>query len=266
MVYDVISIRHRYVGEHPHAECDYEPHDALGVIARLLRQFSADEAVQQVNELMEELGSLMYGQPTATTPSASGGNVVLTRDALEMLLEDTVNQAVDRRLRSELDRAGLRLPEGIVPPTPVMVPALPLPTVPLVGPSSEADVAPMSVPASAVGDVALVGAENVRLAGDAINRGNAYLEQGEYDRAVAEYTVAIGLNPQDADACYKRGVAYSRQGEYERAIADYTTAIRLNPKFVQAYMRRGFAYGEQGDHGRAVAGLYCRHRAEPAIC
>ena len=99
---------------------------------------------------------------------------------------------------------------------------------------------PMVVPESAVGDAALVSTENVRLANDAFNRGRAYSEQGEYDRAVSEYTVAIGLNPQDADVYYNRGVAYARQGEYERAIADYTDAIRLNPKFVQAYMLRGF--------------------------
>ena len=45
-VCNVRSIRNYYVGQHAGAECDYEPSDALGEIARLLRRFSADEAAR----------------------------------------------------------------------------------------------------------------------------------------------------------------------------------------------------------------------------
>ena len=96
-VYNLRSIRNYYVGRHDGAECDYEPSDALGEIARLLRRFSADDAARQVDELKRELGSLMYGQPTAMAQSAAGDNVVLTRDALAMLIADTVSQEVARQ-------------------------------------------------------------------------------------------------------------------------------------------------------------------------
>ena len=268
MVHAVISIRNRYVGDHLHAECDYEPYDALGEIARLLRQFSAGESARQVNELMGELGILMYGRPTAATPSAGGDNVILTRDALEMLLVDTVSQAVDRRLRSEPDRADLRLLEGDAPPpTPSTATALPPPTVPLVGASSDIDVAPTAVPASAVGDAALVSAENVRLAEDAFSRGAACAEQGEYDQAIADFTAAIELNPHLAEAYYNRGVVfyveaeggYDRgvehygQGEYEHAITDFTSAIELNPQYAEAYYNRGLAYVGRREYDQAIA-------------
>ena len=39
-----------------------------------------------------------------------------------------------------------------------------------------------------------------------------------------------------------RGLAYERMGDHEKAVADCTEAIRLNPKCGQAYYSRGLAY------------------------
>ena len=36
-----------------------------------------------------------------------------------------------------------------------------------------------------------------------------------------------------------RGYAYGKKGDYNRAIADYTQAIELNPNYVEAYNNRG---------------------------
>ena len=254
IVCNVRSIHNYYVDLHTDSECDYEPYEALGEIARLLRRFYIDHAARQVDELKRELGSLMYGQSAAGAQSAAGDNVVVTKDALEALIADAVSLEVARQLRSEFDRVGLRTPDADTPPTPGTVPALPLPTVPTIGAFSDADVDPMAVPASAVGDVALVSAENVRLAEDAFNRGNAHVRQGEFDQAVAEYTAAIELNPQYIIAYRNRGNAYRRQGEYERAIADYTSAIGLNLHSQEAYdyYVRGVAYAEHGEYERAI--------------
>ena len=246
IVCNLRSIVSYYVGGHDDAECDYEPYETLGEIARLLRRFYIDHAVRQVDELKRELGILMYGQPAAGAQSADGDNVVVTKDALAMLVADAVSLEVARQLRSELDRIGLRPPEGDAPPILGTVSVLPTLTVPPVGASSDADAAPVAELASAVGDSALVSDENVRLARDAFNRGNAHFEQEEFVQAIVEYTAAIGLNPQYAQAYNSRGLAYLRQGDYDRAIADYTAAIRLNPQYVEAYKNRGFAYYRQG--------------------
>ena len=56
------------------------------------------------------------------------------------------------------------------------------------------------------------------------------------------FSDAIELNPNDAEAYNNRGVAYSNKGDYDRAIADYTKAIELNPDYVEAYSNRGGAY------------------------
>ena len=42
-------------------------------------------------------------------------------------------------------------------------------------------------------------------------------------------------------------------GEQGAAIADYTEAIRLAPDFAQAYFNRGRAYEQAGDHAKAQA-------------
>ena len=48
------------------------------------------------------------------------------------------------------------------------------------------------------------------------NRGTAYYEKGDYDRAIADSTKAIALDPNYAIAYNNRGNAYSRKGEHQR--------------------------------------------------
>jgi len=70
---------------------------------------------------------------------------------------------------------------------------------------------------------------------DAYNRGIAYAEKADYDRAIADYTEAIRLDPKLAEAYCSRGAAYGRgKSEYDKAIDDLTEAIRLNPKYADA--------------------------------
>ena len=65
-------------------------------------------------------------------------------------------------------------------------------------------------------------------------------------REIVDYTVAIRRDPQDADAYNNRGAAYSDLGQDERAIEDYNQAIRVNPQLAEAYYNRGYAYQSLG--------------------
>ena len=60
--------------------------------------------------------------------------------------------------------------------------------------------------------------------------GRAYAKKGDYDKAIADYTEAIRLDPKNAEAYCNRGHAYEEKGDYDKAIADCTEAIRLDPK------------------------------------
>lgn len=85
------------------------------------------------------------------------------------------------------------------------------------------------------------------------NRGAAYGIMGDYDRAIADFTRAIGLSPEDADTYNNRGNVYSIMGDYDRAVADFTEAIRLNPQNANAYGYRGHAHRARRDYDSAIA-------------
>jgi tetratricopeptide (TPR) repeat protein len=47
----------------------------------------------------------------------------------------------------------------------------------------------------------------------------------EYDRAIADFTKAIEIDPKDASAYASRGVAYEEIGRIDDAIVDYRAAL-----------------------------------------
>ena len=85
-----------------------------------------------------------------------------------------------------------------------------------------------------------------------INRGYAYANLNQPERAIEDFSTAIALNPNYAEAYYNRGNAYAELNEHERAIEDYGKAIELNPAFAEAYYNRGLAYAELNEHERAI--------------
>jgi tetratricopeptide (TPR) repeat protein len=88
---------------------------------------------------------------------------------------------------------------------------------------------------------------------DHIDRGNAYLEAGRLERAIAEYSKAIELDGQSAIAYNNRGVARAVGGEQTSAIADYDRAAAIDPDNGYICRNRGNAYRELGDYERAIA-------------
>jgi lipoprotein NlpI len=95
------------------------------------------------------------------------------------------------------------------------------------------------------------------------NRGNAWTAKGEYDRAIADYTEAIRLNPQFAAAHTNRCIAWDAKGDNERAIADCSEAIRLNPQYADGYFNRGVAWSAKGEYDRAIADYSEAIRLDP---
>jgi len=85
------------------------------------------------------------------------------------------------------------------------------------------------------------------------NRGSGYFAKGDYNRAIADLSEAIRLDPKDVTAYNRRGLAYDNKGNADRAIADYSEAIRLDAKIAVAYFNRGRAYDSKDDIDRANA-------------
>lgn len=84
------------------------------------------------------------------------------------------------------------------------------------------------------------------------DRGAAYDNAGEFNRAIAEYHQAIRVNPKFALAFYNRGLDYAKAGELDRAIEDYDEAIRLTPTNPDSFVSRGVAYDAKGWYDRAI--------------
>ena len=111
-----------------------------------------------------------------------------------------------------------------------------------------------------------------------INRGNAFARQGDYTKAIADfseaaqeaearrllpisphggsrsppataypqnaaddYSEALRVEPRNLEAHANRAAAYSQLQEYDKSIADYTEAIHLNPRDPTLLFNRGNA-------------------------
>jgi tetratricopeptide (TPR) repeat protein len=90
---------------------------------------------------------------------------------------------------------------------------------------------------------------------DYFNRGRAFLNKGDNDIAIAYFTEAIKLNPEDDKAYCNRGAAYFSERKYDKAIADLTKVIELNPEDGEAYYSRGAAYALYRKYDNAIADL-----------
>jgi tetratricopeptide (TPR) repeat protein len=74
------------------------------------------------------------------------------------------------------------------------------------------------------------------------SRGKAYIDLREYERAVADLSQSIALQPADVYFDYAaRAFAYLKLRRQEAAIADATQALDLEPFFAHAYNTRGIA-------------------------
>ena len=67
------------------------------------------------------------------------------------------------------------------------------------------------------------------------NQGVKYAEKKQYDKAIEEFTKAIGLQPNDLKNYENRALSYRLSGKTKEAIADYAKLIELQPDNAAAY-------------------------------
>jgi Tfp pilus assembly protein PilF len=72
-----------------------------------------------------------------------------------------------------------------------------------------------------------VDGRGLRLENQPCNRGIAYAAKGDADKAIADLTEAIRLDPKSGVAYYVRGRVYMKTGEQDKAKADFAQAKRL---------------------------------------
>ena len=94
-------------------------------------------------------------------------------------------------------------------------------------------------------------------------RGSAYRKKGNYTRALEDYSRAIEYGGGRAEVYNYRGFVYAERGETEKAILDYSQALRLKRDYADAYINRGHAYYEKCDYDRAIDDYSQVIRLEP---
>ncbi|MBM4002917.1 MAG: tetratricopeptide repeat protein [Planctomycetes bacterium] len=80
---------------------------------------------------------------------------------------------------------------------------------------------------------------------DYLKRGDWHMELGDMDKAVAEYSTAVELDPSNAVAHCKLGLA-KLESDWEGAVRAFDEAIRCNAQYADAYYHRGIAYRNNG--------------------
>lgn len=72
-----------------------------------------------------------------------------------------------------------------------------------------------------------------------VARGNTRMKIKEWNGAKADYTEAIKLAPDTAEAYFLRANAKVKLKDFVSAIKDYTLAIDRKPNYAEAYLERG---------------------------
>jgi hypothetical protein len=90
-----------------------------------------------------------------------------------------------------------------------------------------------------------------------LRRGQAYLALQQPQSAIADFTVAMGLAPDNAEAYYQRAVAYELSGDARRAAADRAAARRRDPLYAKA-----FQGGEDARSAAVALAVEAQQRAE----
>jgi lipoprotein NlpI len=100
-------------------------------------------------------------------------------------------------------------------------------------------------------------------------RGLAYsarAQAGDLDQAIADYTQAVTLDPNNAVAYNNRGLAYGQRaqaGDLDQAVADYTQTITLDPTNRAAYFGRALVHLFAGSLPRALVDLDRSSQLDP---
>lgn len=113
-------------------------------------------------------------------------------------------------------------------------------------PPKEIEVAPRGFPGRERG-------KEVLSATSYYEKGNEYYEQGDYDKAIENYSMAIILNPNFLECYFNRALCYYNKKNYDKAIEDYSRAAEIDPENSMIYNNRGDAHYRKQEFDSAIA-------------
>lgn len=84
------------------------------------------------------------------------------------------------------------------------------------------------------------------------NRGNYFLNNGMINEAIADFTSALKVKPDDGQSYYNRAITYVKVSRWQEALADLDSSIKYNPKFALSYSNMAFIRYNLKDYNGAL--------------
>ncbi|WP_185154407.1 tetratricopeptide repeat protein [Fulvivirga sp. M361] len=66
--------------------------------------------------------------------------------------------------------------------------------------------------------------------------GDQHFKEGKYQEAIAAYTEYLRMQPRDIKTIYNRGRAYEELGQYDKALTDFRKVIKEDPLNINGYL------------------------------
>lgn len=86
------------------------------------------------------------------------------------------------------------------------------------------------------------------------NRGNIFGLKGEFEKSLADYSAALKLDSiNNVEAYLNRAITLSMMKKYDLALIDYNKAILIDPKSVSIYSNRAYVYLETNQFDKAIS-------------
>jgi tetratricopeptide (TPR) repeat protein len=83
----------------------------------------------------------------------------------------------------------------------------------------------------------------------------AYVQIGQYSKALQDFNEMLRLQPTDPLAWYKRGVALNLAGRPQQAASSFLTALRYRPRLAEAHRGLADAFARMGRQNEAALHL-----------
>jgi tetratricopeptide (TPR) repeat protein len=96
-------------------------------------------------------------------------------------------------------------------------------------------------------------------------RGSAWGGKGAQDRALADFELALRIDAGNPAIFIDRGVYQRRNGALDLALADFDQAVRLGFSDARAYNERGLVWHEKGRYERAIADFTRAIKIDPTL-
>ncbi|GEM_PF-7054797 len=87
------------------------------------------------------------------------------------------------------------------------------------------------------------------------NRGVAYMDIGQPDKALDDFNRSLEYDPDFGMGYFNRGIIYAQRSEFDLALEDFAQALKRPPARIRTsvYTQRGWVYAQMGDYANALA-------------